>query len=200
MEPDLESDSSSSSSALSFSSASSSKRTQKDKQISKKTKTAADKPQARKEKSLSPIETVDSYALAHALHDARRRNHAVQSLQADNIAEDLQFDAGVSETGTLGVRNSAMSPALDDQPERERTRSVSVAGDSAGGTRSAKFSLTPLPEAKPLTEEEYEVKFGSVVNIKVEMVYDPRLPVTDMNRELVRKYESPVIVKTREVR
>lgn len=44
-----------------------------------------------------------------------------------------------------------------------------------------------------------EAKFGRAIQIRVEMVYDPRLPITDLNREQVKKFESAVVVRTREV-
>lgn len=196
-EPGYES-SSSSSSAYSFSSNSSVQRIRRDKHKDKKNK-ASNVP--KREKSLSPIETVDSYVLAHVLHDVRRKNN----LRQTSILEDLDAEAvangtGVagSSTSTSGYTANVMSPAPEDHLSRQ-LRSPSAAVSDAPPPRGTSFSLTPLPEMTFLTEEDLELKFGSVVIIKVEMVYDPRLPVTDLNREHVKRYESTVNVKSREV-
>ncbi|KAK9896624.1 hypothetical protein P389DRAFT_196714 [Cystobasidium minutum MCA 4210] len=195
-EPGYES-SSSSSSAYSFSSNSSVQRIRRDKHKDKKNK-ASNVP--KREKSLSPIETVDSYVLAHVLHDVRRKNN----LRQTSILEDLDAEAvangtGVagSSTSTSGYTANVMSPAPEDHLSRQ-LRSPSAAVSDAPPPRGTSFSLTPLPEMTFLTEEDLELKFGSVVIIKVEMVYDPRLPVTDLNREHVKRYESTVNVKSRE--
>jgi hypothetical protein len=190
-EPDTDS---SSSSGYSFTSSSSIQRIKKDKHQGKKKKMPDTKPQPAPKRSLSPIETVDSYVVQHALADLRRKNNARQLQPLDTNS------APVNGMG-IAVLNSPLASAtsvpIDVNGNHLRSPSAGTSAQADTFQRTASFSLTPMPEVKPQTEAEQEAKFGTAVSIRVEMVYDPRLPM--FKSEMVSSYEAPVIVKTRQV-
>lgn len=123
--------------------------------------------------------------MQHALQDLRRKNNARQIPLDDADVASLNTDNGTTN---------------GDYGRHLRSPSVGSTAQVDAVQRAASFSLTPMPEAKPPAEEEQEAKFGTAVSIRVEMVYDPRLPIKDLNRDQVKTFESPVIVKTRQVR
>ena len=89
--------------------------------------------------------------------------------------------------------------------DRERSRSHSLyrdAVDSGANSHlgSQRISLTPLVEEPELTEEEKDAKFGPWVKISVEMVVDPRTPITAQNRQSAIQYCAPMELKMRAVR
>lgn len=139
---------------------------------------------------------MDSYVVQHALQDLRRKNNDRQHQSGDT------FTSPSIDTGSATIASPLTSTSGLNEVNGNHRRSPS-AGTSAQVDpiqRPLSFSLTPLPETKPQTEGEQELKFGTAVSIRVEMVYDPRLPVlSDLDRQLVKTYESPVIVKTRQV-
>lgn len=199
--PEPDSDSSSSSSTYSVASGSSVQLVRKEKRHSKKKKIADVKPQPKRNRSLSPIEAVDSYVVQHALQDLRRKNNPVQAQSADGqipqangAVIDIDSDDGVA------ANHASVTGGLNGIAGRHlRSPSAGSSGQLDSFNRAASFSLPPMPEAKPLTEQEQEAKFGTVVTIRVEMVFDPRVPVVESNRQQIKHYEAPVIVKTRQV-
>lgn len=190
--PDPESDSSSSSSTYSFSSDTSVQRIKKDKHQGKKVKVADANTRPNRDRSLSPIEDLDFYVIQHAIQDHRRKASA-----RPHPAHAEENKSGVTNGGDH-MQGSAAAP-VSHVDRHTRSPSAGSSGHLNPVPRAASFSLTPLPETKFQTEEEQEAKLGSVVSIKVEMVHDPRAETTDFNRDWIKQYESPVIVKTRQV-
>jgi hypothetical protein len=191
--------SSSSSSTFSFSSSSSLKIIKKgkpDKHHKKKGRIS----EAR-EKSLSPIEVVDSSTIAHAIQDLRRKQNMQRQFtpppvvnSSDNLMQLARDGRGRSSSETTPPPPPRAGETLN-AASRSPSRDLGV-GDSRNGRGN---SLTPVPEVVKETEQDREVKYGPIVSIKVEMIHDLRLPVTDLNRPYVQAYESPLIVKMRQV-
>lgn len=199
--PEPDSDSSSSSSGYSVASGSSVQLVKNEKHHKKKKKTADFKAQPKRNRSLSPIEAIDSYVIQHALQDLRRKNNPAQAQsasgqnpQTNGTPIDIDSDdaAPINQADETARRSTSAGTHL-------RSPSAGPSGHIDPFHRAASFSLTPMPEVKPPTEEEQEARFGTAVTIRVEMVFDPRVPVTDLNRQQIKQYEAPVIVKTRQV-
>lgn len=150
------------------------------------------------DRSLSPIEQIDASRIANAIANVRQS-------RPRNMIDDDDDEIALIRGGSRGPRDDALtspSRAVNGSPEAAlRSPSASILQQGNGDAFRAQRPcvLATLPEVKEETEEEKRSKYGHIIVVTIEMVFDPRVQIYDGMRAQVVQYEQPIDFKMRQV-